>query len=137
MSTAPITLTTLTTTTAETSGTGHDRRHAPASVIAGRVVLALHGLALVGLGVLVLGEPRIPALIGILSVVEGVVRLALAAALREDARRTRATAVVLAAIGVGVAAMNLPWGLIGVAVNVVIVRCLSTEAAKEHFDTWA
>ena len=30
------------------------------------------------------------------------------------------------------AAMNLPFGIIGIAVNVAVARCLNTESSKAH-----
>ena len=82
-------------------------------------------------GVLVLGGV---AVIGIACLVEGALRLGLAVGLRRGARRTRTAMLVLCGFGAFVGWMAGGLGIIGGVVNVVIVRCLLNDEAKEYFN---
>lgn len=74
----------------------------------------------------------VPQGLAIASIVEGVLRIALTRfLLRRGARGVRRGTIVVCAIGAGAAAMNMPFGIIGIALNVAVVRCLNTDDSKE------
>ncbi len=125
--------TTTLTTTPSSAAHGTFVPRTPGSVTAARVVLVLHGLVLGGLGALMMNTPEIPSWLVMATAGEGLLRIVLAAALRRGARRTRSAAIVLAVIGAVIAGLNMPLGIIGIALNGAVVRCLQTEAAKDHF----
>lgn len=105
----------------------------PGSVTAARVVLVLHGLLIGGLGFLLLDQPAVPQWLAIGSIVEGGLRIVLGLKLQRGTHHIRKAALVLAGIGTVVSALNLPFGIIGIALNVSVYRCLGTAPAKEHF----
>lgn len=106
-------------------------RATPTPVVAARVIAIVQGALVLAAGVLLAMSGEYVVL-GIASAIEGVARISLGIALRRGARRTRIALLVLAGFGVfsGVVAGGL--GLIGAVVNVVIIRCLQNEYAKQH-----
>lgn len=123
--------TSLTTSPSTPTSNGPSALPAPGAVTAARVVLGLHGLLIVGLGAALMNTTAVPQGLAIASIVEGVLRIALAFLLRRGARGVRRGTVVVCAIGAGAAAMNMPFGIVGIALNVAIVRCLNTDDSKE------
>ena len=112
---------------------GSDRT--PREVHAARTILAVQGLIVLAAGILLTMEPdpELPAALGIISIVEGALRVAAAGLLRRGARVTRQVVVVFAVICAVVGFASGGISIIGGLLSVAVVRCLSTEAAKRHF----
>jgi len=72
--------------------------------------------------------------LGIASVVEGGVRLGLAISLRRGARRVRIAVLVICGISAVLGWTVGGLGIIGAVINLVIVRCLVHDEAKEFFN---
>jgi hypothetical protein len=121
-------------------GTAADRSHLnvtgriPGVVNAARAILVVQGLIVLALGVYLVQhpDPLIPAWLGIGSIVEGSLRIALGAALRRS-RAVRMAAIVLCSLSAVVGFMAGGVYIVGGLVGVAVVRCLTHDNAKAHF----
>jgi hypothetical protein len=106
----------------------------PGAVIAARIVIVAQGALVLALGWLILSAPAdaaVPAALGVASIVEGAVRIALGLLLRRGARIVRKIAVVIGAAGMILGFMTGGFGFVSAAVSFVVVRCLCSEDARE------
>jgi len=103
------------------------------NVVTGAKVVAIvqAGILLVAGVLMVIGGLTV---LGIASVVEGGVRLGLAISLRRGARRVRIAVLVICGISAVLGWTVGGFGIIGAVINLVIVRCLVHDEAKEFFN---
>lgn len=101
----------------------------PSAVTTAKVVtLVQAGLLLAAGIILLLGGVTV---LSVAFLVEGALRLGLAVGLRRGARRTRLALLVLGGIGVFAGFAGGGLSIIGGIVNIVVMRCLLTDDAKE------
>ena len=110
------------------------RRPTPGIVHAARAILVVQGIVVLAAGFALRStpDPRIPAALAIVSIVEGAIRILLGATLVRS-RVLRKIAIVLCAISAVVGFASGGLGILGGLLGVAVVRCLCSEDAKRHF----